>query len=367
MRVEQIMLRGFRNYVETTVHFDREINVITGENAQGKTNLLEAVYLLSCGRSFRTRFDREMIGFDRDSAIISAEVFAEERSQNIEIHLKQGQKKQIWKNGSRKTAGDLSETVNTVLFCPNDLYLIREGASARRRLMDLAICQLRPNYTKLLADYNRAYENKSRILRDYRDNPSMLDTLDEFSDCLARLSAQIIRYRAAFSNRLAAAAAPIHSAFSGENETLSMEYQTVSTVTNPTASEQTIYLEVLNHQKKHREAELASGTCLTGIHKDDLDIRINDKSARAFASQGQTRTAALSIKLAERDIFLAETGEYPILLLDDVLSELDARRQAFVLNRISGGQTLITCCEDEQIADKTGGKVIFVNNGTIQE
>ena len=128
-----------------------------------------------------------------------------------------------------------------------------------------------------------------------------------------------------------------------------------------------VYAEICEHQRAHKQAELASGSCLTGIHKDDLEISINGQSARAFASQGQTRTAALSLKLAEREIFLEETGEYPILLLDDVLSELDARRQAFVLNRIGGGQTLITCCEDEQIVEKTGSRVIFVENGAIKD
>ena len=206
-----------------------------------------------------------------------------------------------------------------------------------------------------------------RILRDYRDDPVMLDTFDEFSDAMARVGAQMIRYRAAFARRLAEASAPIHREFSGADEVLDIAYTTVSTVSDPTASEQAIYAQIVEHQRAHKAAELASGSCLTGVHKDDLDIVINGRSARAFASQGQTRTAALSLKLAEREIFLEETGEYPVLLLDDVLSELDARRQAFVLNRIGGGQTLITCCEDEQIVEKTGGKVIFVAAGAIRE
>ena len=138
-------------------------------------------------------------------------------------------------------------------------------------------------------------------------------------------------------------------------------------MTDPVASERAIYEEICAHQRAHRDAEIAAASCLTGVHKDDLEITVNGRPARAFASQGQTRTAALSIKLAEREIFLRETGEYPVLLLDDVLSELDARRQEFVLNRIGGGQTLITCCEDEQIVKKTGGRVIFVRGGSILE
>lgn len=367
MRVEKLTLRGFRNYKEAAVHFDEGINVISGENAQGKTNLLEAVYLLSGGRSFRTRYDREMIGFDRDFAELSADVYAQERQQHIEILLRRGGKKTVTQNRVRKTPSELSETVKTVLFCPDDLNLIREGAAARRKMMDLAICQLRPGYARLISDFNRLYENKMRILRDYREDPSMLDTFDVFSEGLARVSAQMIRFRASFSKRLAAAAAPIHRAVSGADEVLELRYTTVSTVTDPMGNERSIYEEIMEHQRLHRAAELASGNCLTGAHKDDLEISINGRNARSFASQGQTRTAALSLKMAERDIFLDDTGESPILLLDDVLSELDARRQEFVLNRIGGGQTLITCCEDEQIAGKTGGKVIFIRSGGISE
>ena len=366
MRVDRLLLRGFRNYAEAAAEFSSGINVISGENAQGKTNLLEAVWLLTGGRSFRTRFDKEMIGFDRDFAEIEAEVFAADRPQSVRILLRRGLGKQIWCNGVKKTGGELGETLNAVLFCPDDLNLIKEGASARRRLMDLAISQLRPGYAQLLSDYHRVYENKTRLLRDYRDNPAMLDTFDAFSDGLARLSARIIRYRAAYARRLAEAAAPIHREFTaGAEETLAVRYTTVSTVTDPAASEQTLYRQILEHQAAHKAAELSAGACLTGAHKDDLEIAINGQSARAYASQGQTRTAALSLKLAEREIFLAETGEYPVLLLDDVLSELDARRQEFVLNRIGGGQTLITCCEDEKIAGRTGGRVLFVERGTI--
>ena len=182
---------------------------------------------------------------------------------------------------------------------------------------------------------------------------------------MCRSAAQLIRYRASFAARLADEAAPIHSEFSGADEKLGIEYSTVSAVKDPTASAKEIFYDLCDHMEAHRRAELDSGQCLSGAHKDDLIISINGKNARSFASQGQTRTAALSIKLAEREIYLDETGEYPILLLDDVLSELDTKRQEFVLNRIGGGQTLITCCEDEGISRRTGGKVLHVGNGRI--
>lgn len=366
MIVKKIALNGFRNYDFETAEFAPGTNVICGENAQGKTNLLEAVYMLSAGRSFRTRFDRELIGFGCDGADILADVTSHEREQTVNLRMQNGRPKRILVNSVKKTAAELSQVVNTVLFCPDDLNLIKEGAAVRRRLMDNAISQIRPRYAELLSDFNKLFENKTRILKDWREKPSLLDTLDDFSDGMARVSAQLIRYRAAYALRLNEAAAPIHRAFSDKGETLELVYKTVSTVSDPLAPAKEIYYEIFEHQEKHREAELNSAQCLTGAHKDDLEISINGRPARAFASQGQTRTAALSLKLAEREILLKETGEYPVLLLDDVLSELDQKRQEFVLNRIGGGQTLITCCEDEGISSRTGGRVLFVENGRIR-
>lgn len=366
MRVEKIALQGFRNYEFAAVELSPGTNVITGQNAQGKTNLLEAVYMLSGGKSFRSRFDREIVGFEYSDAEILADIFSHEREQTIRILLHPGLPKKITVNGVKKNANELGETVNIVLFCPDDLNIIKDGAAVRRKLLDNAISQIRPKYSELLSQYNRYFEQKTSILKNRHEKPSLLDTLDDFSDGMARTGAQLIRYRAAFTERLNEAAAPIHNEFSGSGERLRINYKTVSTVTDPFASSKDIYYEICEHQEKHRNAELESEQCLTGIHKDDLEIFINDNPARAFASQGQTRTAALSMKLAEREIFLRETGEYPILLLDDVLSELDAKRQEFVLNCIGGGQTLISCCEDENISSKTGGKVILVEGGKIR-
>lgn len=366
MRIDKIALNGFRNYEWETASFSPRTNVITGENAQGKTNLLEAVYMLSCGKSFRTRFDRETVGFDFTEAEILAEVFSHEREQTIRIRICPGRAKHITVNGAKKTASELSETVNVVLFCPDDLNLIKEGAAVRRKMMDQAISQIRPKYASLLTEFNRLYEHKTRILKDWREKPSLLDAMDSFSDALCRVSAQIIRYRASYVSRLNDAVKPIHEDFSGRGENIGLFYHTVSTVRDPFASAKEIYYDICEHQEKHRQAELDCAQCLTGAHKDDIEILINDRSARSYASQGQTRTAALSIKLAEREIILQETGEYPILLLDDVLSELDEKRQEFVLNRIGGGQTLITCCEDTDISGRTGGKVFSVGGGRIQ-
>lgn len=367
MKIHRICLNGFRNYDYQWADFDPGINVITGENAQGKTNLLEAVYLLSTGKSFRTRFDREMVGFGYSAGEVLADVSAAGRKQTVKMTLRPGVRKTITVNGAKATTADLAGKFSCVLFCPDDLDLIKDGPAARRKLMDNAISQLRPGYAKLISDYNRLYEQKAAILKDWREKPSLLDTLDDFSDQMCKVSAQIIRYRAAFVTRLNDMAAEIHGDFSGGRDTLRLKYTTVSTVKDPMASALEVYYDLCDHLESHRKAEIESGSCLSGCHKDDIEIFVNEMPARSFASQGQTRTAALSIKLAEREIHLQEFGEYPVLLLDDVLSELDPGRQEFVLNRIGGGQTLITCCEGESIADRTGGKVITVHSGKIIE
>ena len=255
--------------------------------------------------------------------------------------------------------------MNTVLFCPEDLLLIREGAAARRRFLDCAICQLRPRYAQALAEYNRLYEHKTRILRDWPENPSLLETLEDFNVRMAQTGALVIRYRAYFVRRLQEATPAVHRDFSGGREELSLTYQTVSSVSDPTAAPQKILEQLRDHQERHRQAELDSRQCLSGPHKDDLLVELDGRSAKTYGSQGQTRTAALSLKLAQRDIFFQETGEYPVLLLDDVLSELDARRQAFVLNHIQGGQIFITCCEEEKLEGLEGGAAFHIHGGAL--
>ena len=258
MRINRLALNGFRNYDFETVSFSPATNVIYGANAQGKTNLLEAVYLLSCGRSFRTRFDRELLGFGNDFCEILADIESGGREQTVRIVIKQGVRKQISVNGVKKTASELSETLKTVLFCPDDLNIIKDGAAARRRLMDNAISQIRPRYAEYLTQFNKFYENKTHILKDWHEKPSLLDTLDEFSDGMCRLSAQLIRYRAAFVARLSEEAAPIHGEFSAADEKLGLEYRTVSSVRDPLGSVREIYYDLCDHQENHWQAELQS-------------------------------------------------------------------------------------------------------------
>ncbi len=368
MIVRGITLDLFRNFVHLEAQFHPGVNVIVGENAQGKTNLLEAVAYLSSASSHRARYDREMIRFGVDSAFIKGEVFSHDRTVTLEAALYRGARRQLWSNGVRlKTAGELSGVLNTVLFCPEDLYLIRAGAAARRRFLDDCISQLRPKYAAALAEYKRLYEHKLRILRDSEEKPSLLDALDDFSLRMAQCGAVLIHYRAHFVKRLREAAPPIHRDFSGGGETLSLRYETVSTVTDPEAPPKTLLPELLAHQESHRRAEIESRSCLSGPHKDDLTVTIDGSPAKTFASQGQTRTAALALKLAARDIFRQDTGEWPVLLLDDVLSELDRRRQEFVLNRITSGQVFITCCEEEKLARLKDGKGFHIKDGLLSE
>lgn len=346
MKLRRIALDGFRNYTDFTADFSPGVNVIWGENAQGKTNLLEAIGFLSGARSHRARGDKELLSFHRDQGTITAEVTSRGRDFLLEVQLFRGARRRLFVNHVKcKTAAELGGIVQTVLFCPEDLALIKAGASERRSFLDHAICQLRPRYAEALAQYSKLLDHKTRILRDWEKHPSLLDVLEDFNEAMARAGALVIHYRAHFVRKLAEKAAQIQTEFSGGQETLALHYATVSTVRDPLGPTVELYEDLRRHQDSHAKAERDARSCLSGPHKDDLVARINGQPARQYASQGQTRTAALSLKLAERELFRDDTGQWPILLLDDVLSELDARRQDFVLRRITGGQVILTGCE----------------------
>ena len=366
MTVNDISLDFFRNYLHAEAAFHPGVNVIVGENAQGKTNLLEAIAYLSSASSHRARYDRELIRHGVDHAFLKGRVSSRGRELTLEANLHRGTRRQLRSNGVKlKTVGELSGLLNTVLFCPEDLYLIREGAEARRRFLDSCICQLRPRYAQALAEYKRLHQHKTRILRDSEEHPGLLDTLDDFSLRMAQCGAILVHYRAHFIKRLRSTAPDIHADCSGGREKLELRYETVSTVTDPEASPKILLPQLLAHQEAHREAEIACRSCLSGPHKDDLLVEIDGSPAKSYASQGQTRTAALALKLAARDVFFEDVGEWPVLLLDDVLSELDARRQEFVLNRITSGQVFITCCEEEKLAKLRDGKAFRVKDGSL--
>ena len=365
MNLTEIQLRNFRNYESLQLEFDPGVNLIVGDNAQGKTNLLEAIAYLGSGKSFRAMKTAEMVRFGADFADISGKVQAQDRQQELRWVLFNGSRpRQIWRNGAKKkTAGELHGVLPTVLFCPEDLMVLKTGSAQRRRLGDNAICQLRPNYDAALTEYNRILDQKSRILKDHFDNPAVLEILPEFNARLCQVGALLISYRARFYESLGQAAAQYHGQFSGGSEEFTLQYKTVSTVTDPFAPVAQIAGQLEDHLQRHYRAELDTAQCLTGPHKDDFDVFLSGINLKSYGSQGQTRTAAISLKLAQRELMGREWGEEPVLLLDDVLSELDPGRQDFVLNQIVSGQVFITCCEPGRFTKL--GKTIEIRKGSV--
>ena len=365
MKLEFLQLQDFRNYGEISLAFDPGVNLIVGDNAQGKTNLLEAIGYLGSGKSFRAQKTGELVRFGAEFAQITGQMESQSRQQSLRwVLFNSTRPRQIWRNGvKKKTAGDIAGVLPSVLFCPEDLMVLKTGAAPRRRFADGALCQLRPNYDAALTEYGRILEQKSRILKDHRDNPAVLAILPEFNARLCQVGALLISYRARFFESLGKEAAMYHSQFSGGAEAFSLEYKTVSTVSDPFAPVDALRGQLEEHLQSHYRAELESGQCLTGPHKDDFDISLDRISLKNFGSQGQTRTAAISLKLAQRALMAREFGEEPVLLLDDVLSELDPGRQDFVLNQITQGQVFITCCEPGRFTKL--GKTIEIQKGNV--
>ena len=365
MNLQELSLRSFRNYGEVRLEFEPGVNLIVGDNAQGKTNLLEAISYLGSGKSFRAQKTSEMVRFGDDFAEIQGKVFSQERQQELRYLLFAGSRpRQIFRNGARKkSAADLVGVLPTVLFCPEDLLILKMGSSQRRRFGDLALCQLRPNYDAALTEYHRILEQKSRILKDRFENPALLDILPEYNLRLCQVGALLISYRARFYEGLEKSAAKFHSQFSGGVENFALDYKTVSTVKDRFAPVSVLTEDLLEHLARHTKAELETAQCLTGPHKDDFTVSLSGIDLKAYGSQGQTRTAAISLKLAQRELMGREWGEEPVLLLDDVLSELDPGRQDFVLNQIVSGQVFITCCEPGRFTKL--GKTIEIKQGQI--
>ncbi len=365
MRIEHIKAQNFRNYENLDLDFDPGVNLIVGQNAQGKTNLLESIVYMGSGKSFRTQKTGELVRFASDFADLRCAVFSQERKQSLRwVLFPTARPRQLYLNGvKKKAAGEISGVLQTVLFCPEDLMVLKAGASARRRLGDQALCQLRPNYEAALAEYNRIIEQKNRILKDRYENPGLLEILPEYNTRLCQVGALLISYRARFFEGLGKAASKFHGLFSGGAEEFSLEYKTVSTVKDPFAPVDVLVQDLQAHLESHYRAELESAQCLTGPHKDDFDVTLSGLQIKAFGSQGQTRTAAISLKLAQRELMANQSGEIPVLLLDDVLSELDPKRQDFVLNQITDGQVFITCCEPEKFTQL--GKTIEIKSGNV--
>ena len=348
MILKDLSLRDFRSYAAAEYAFSPDVNIICGDNGRGKTNLLEAIFLLTGVRSWRAAKKAELVRWEMPKAQLQATVETRGRQFQLKLDMPASGRSQVWVNDVKKQRQlELSECLRCVLFSPEDLYLIKGPASGRREFLDSAISQIRPRYGDLLSRYEKLLDSKSRLLKIEEPRPSA-ELIAAYDEQLARIGAHLMGYRAQFCRGLGEECGKMHAAISGGKETLTLQYKTVSTVTDPFAEPSVIEGQLRDHLESHRLAELQSGSCLSGLHKDDLELFINDRPAKAFASQGQTRSAALALKFGQRELFFRDTGEYPVLLLDDVLSELDAPRQAFVATHAMGGQSIITCCEERQ-------------------
>ena len=365
MKLQKISLTNFRNYEDLCLEFSPDVNLIVGDNAQGKTNLLEAIHYLGSGKSFRAQKNSEMVRFSQDFAEIIGTAESQGRDQTLRWVLFSGSHpRQLWRNGvKKKTASDIAGVLPAVLFCPEDLMVLKTGSAQRRRFADAALCQLRPNYDAALSEYNRILEQKSRILKDHFENPAVLAILPEYNTRLCQVGALLISYRARFYESLGKEAARYHDQFSSHAEDFVLTYKTVSTVTDPFAPVAKLTEALQEHLERHYRAELETAQCLTGPHKDDFSVALSGIDLKSYGSQGQTRTSAISLKLAQRDLMARDAGEQPLLLLDDVLSELDPGRQDFVLNQIVSGQVFITCCEPGRFTKL--GKTIEIKKGSI--
>ncbi|MCL1884202.1 MAG: DNA replication/repair protein RecF [Defluviitaleaceae bacterium] len=358
MFIKSLSAEKFRNLSVNNQELSPSINIIYGNNAQGKTNFLEAIYFCAFGRSLRARFDSELILWDEENTHIRMEFERCGISSVLDARLERSGKK------SKKCISvdfvpikhmkDLFGRLLIVMFSPEDLRLIKSGPSERRRFMDMEICQLSPVYYNDLREYHRALKQRNALLKILQKDKSERESLSIWDEQLTTHGLRIIKARSGFIQNIESIASKIHRSITQDSEELKLEYK-------PGIPAE-IYAQTL---EKSHERDIFRGTTSEGIHTDDVEFTINNISARHFGSQGQQRTAALSAKLAEIEIIRQNTGEMPILLLDDVLSELDKHRQKFLLEHIKNLQTIITCTgiEDFNIDE---GKKFLMQNGLIQ-
>lgn len=336
MFVDEILLNDFRNYEKGIVRFGRGVNVIYGDNARGKTNILEAVYFLSSARSHRLARENEMIRFGMKSAKITAKFNSRSRDNISEISLFSDKKKQIKINKVPiDKASELMGFLNVVMFCPEDLRLVKGSPRERRRMMDLGICQVSKKYFHALSHYIKILEQRNKLLKENPDSK----TLWVWDDKLIESGSEVIWYRKSYLNSLSGKATAIHSDICSEN--LDIQYKCGVSI-DCFSSREAVKDKFCCELKRNAEREKRFGISLVGPHRDDFNININGSEARVFGSQGQQRTCALSLKMAEVSLIRENIGEPPILLLDDVMSELDLSRQNYILTNIKDIQVIIT-------------------------
>lgn len=365
MIVKSLSFENFRNLKNHTIVPCENVNVIYGENAQGKTNLIEAVWLFCGGHSFRSSKENEMIGFEKDFFRLRMAFFCEEREQDAEILYSQN-KKNIKINGVEKNSSAyLTEKFSAVVFSPEHLTLVKSGPQIRRRFIDAAVCQQKIRYASLLSKYQQILNQRNALLKDINRHRELLEVLSIWDDSLCSTGAQILKERMEYIRRIRERSKEIHLGISYEKELLDIEY--LSTCDALESDDFNTLADKLRKAiEKSREEDIRFGNTSCGPHRDDMDIRINELSCRRYASQGQQRSAVLSLKLTEASLLFEKRGEKPVILLDDVLSELDSKRQDFLLNKVSGYQVFVTCCEESSKEQLKNGKVFYVKNGEIR-
>lgn len=357
MQIKELSLQNFRNLAELQLHPTEGVNVFYGNNAQGKTNLLESLYFCGTGRSMRTKNDSQLIAFGKEESHIRLQLEKEQRKERIDVHIKRDTKKGIAINGLPiRKIGDLFGTMYTVIFSPEDLSLVKDGPTERRRFLDMELCQISKVYYYDLQQYYRILKQRNHLLKEIQKKPQLKDQLFVWDSQLVDFGERIISAREAFLLRLDIIAAEKTKALTGDKDSLKTRYQKNCAVG-----------EFAERLQKNTDRDIYLGSTQYGPHKDDIIFSIDGKEVKQFGSQGQQRTTALAIKLAEIDLIQEETGESPILLLDDVLSELDEHRQKFLLESVAGLQSFITCTgvEDSIRQYIHGDNLFYVENGTV--
>jgi len=361
MKIKKLFLQNFRNYENERFEFADGLNVLFGKNGQGKTNCAEAVFYLCTGASLRIRHDKQLIRMGAEKAHIVAE--AENRYGNVTIEADiYENKREIRVNGSKISKNaDLMGHINSVFFSPGELRLIQDGPDERRRFMNISISQTSPAYYTALLRYNKILDQRNTLLKD-RDVNLVLDTLPIWDEQLCKYAAIIVKKRAEFVEKLAPYAKEFHAFLTDGGEDLLIKPER-----KYEGDEGEIAKTLQRRLENNYEKDLRLGFTTVGPHRDDLDILIGGADAKAYASQGQTRTAALALKLSEVEIFKALSGESPILVLDDVMSELDLPRRKKLLQCVSGIQTVLTCTHAERVLYGKECKKIRIENGKIKQ
>lgn len=366
MKIEQITLRNYRNFENETVTLNPEVNVFRGENAQGKTNFLEALYLFSNAASYRAATEKELIRFGCDFFRLSMDFSVNDASCHGEYRVDSEGKREVSFNGIPvKKTSLLSEHFKTVLFCPEELEIIKGEKELRRNLLDDSICLLKPNYAKILRDYNKCIRQKNTLLKKSSFG-SDFTMLDVWNQRLSEYAARLVMNRGSFTRLLEKYSMPYMDELTEGKERLSLCYLPSLTVKNTDDIE---YVKncFLEKAERLKMAEIERGQSLVGPHRDDLEFDINGKNAKFFGSQGQQRSVILCLKLALTEIIKDRTGVYPVVLLDDIMSELDKSRQSFLTEKIKGKQTVITCTGINRLRKSKRVTFFSVKNGTIKK